>query len=67
MPRKTGDKKTELVATRLTPPLKQAVEKEAKREGRDVSEWLRNLLIEELRARNSLPDRLSIGDLEEKR
>lgn len=67
MPKKTGDKKSELVATRLTPPLKQAVEKEARREGRDVSEWLRNLLIEELRERNSLPDRLSIGDLEDNR
>ncbi|MEF8835310.1 MAG: hypothetical protein V5A76_04065 [Candidatus Thermoplasmatota archaeon] len=56
-----------MVATRLTPPLKQAVQKEAQREGRDVSEWLRNLLIEELRERGSLPDRLSLGDLEERR
>ncbi len=67
MPKTTGERKTELVATRLTPPLKQAVEKEAHREGRDVSEWLRNLLIEELRERGSLPDRLSIGNLEDNR
>jgi len=67
MPKKSGDKKSELVATRLTPPLKNAVKKEARREGRDVSEWLRNLLIEELRERNSLPDRLSLGDLGESR
>jgi len=67
MPKTTGDRKTEMVATRLTPPLKQAVQKEAQREGRDVSEWLRNLLIEELRERDSLPDRLSLGNLEENR
>ena len=67
MPKTNGDRKTELVATRLTPPLKQAVQKEAQREGRDVSEWLRNLLIEELRERDSLPDRLSLGNLEENR
>jgi len=51
----------------LTPSLKKAVRKEAEREGRDVSEWLRNLLIQELRERDSLPDRLSIGDLEDNR
>ncbi|MBS3782750.1 MAG: hypothetical protein KGY76_09545 [Candidatus Thermoplasmatota archaeon] len=67
MPKTTGDRKTELVATRLTPSLKQAVRKEAEREGRDISEWLRNLLIQELRDRDSLPDRLSIGDLEDDR
>ncbi len=67
MPETTGEQKTELVATRLTPPLKQAVKKEARREGRDVSEWIRNLLIEELRERGSLPDRLSISNLEENR
>jgi len=67
MPKTTGERKTELVATRLTPPLKQAVQKEAQREGRDVSEWLRNLLIEELRERGSLPDRLSLGNLEDNR
>ncbi len=67
MPKTTGDRKTEMVATRLTPSLKKAVRKEAEREGRDVSEWLRNLLIQELRERDSLPDRLSIGDLEDNR
>lgn len=67
MPKTTAERKTELVATRLTPPLKQAVKKEAQREGRDVSEWLRNLLIEELRERGRLPDRLSIGNLEKNR
>lgn len=66
MPKKKGDQKSELVATRLTPALKKAVEREARREGRDVSEWIRNLLIEELRDRNSLPDRLSFGELEER-
>ncbi len=67
MPRKKGEQKSELVATRLTPPLKKAVEREARREGRDVSEWIRNLLIEELRERGSLPERLSFGELEENR
>ncbi|MFW6065032.1 MAG: hypothetical protein ACOC8Y_05600 [Candidatus Natronoplasma sp.] len=67
MPKTSGERKTEMVATRLTSPLKQAVRKEAQREGRDVSEWLRNLLINELRERGSLPDRLSLGTLEEDR
>jgi hypothetical protein len=61
MPRKSGDKKSEIVATRLTPSLKRIVEHEAHSEGVDTSEWLRNLIIQELNRREALPRKFSFG------
>jgi len=49
MPRKSSDLKTELVATRVTPSIKRVVSQEAKKMGLDISEWLRLLIISEIR------------------
>ncbi len=64
MPKTKSEKKTELVATRLTPKLKKAVENEARQEGMDVSEWVRYLIVTELRERDSIPRKLTLQDLE---
>lgn len=61
MPRKSGDKKSDVVATRLTPSLKRIVEKEAHSEGVDTSEWIRNLIIQELKRRGVLSRKFSFG------
>lgn len=61
MPRKRGDKKSELVATRLTPSVKRIVEREAHGEGLDTSEWIRDLIIQELNRREVLSKKFSLG------
>lgn len=64
MPKVQGKKKSELVATRLTPRLKKAVEREAAREGLGVSEWIRKLVVEELMERDCLPKKFSFDSFE---
>jgi len=61
MPRKSGDKKSDIVATRLTPSVKRIVEHEAHSEGVDTSEWIRNLIIQELNRRGVLSRKFSLG------
>ena len=61
MPRKGGDKKSDIAATRLTPSLKRIVEREAHSEGVDTSEWIRNLIIQELNRREVLSKKFSMG------
>ena len=53
--------KSVLVATRVTPRIKQVVEGMAVREGLSVSEWLRKLIVVELKESDALPS-LSIQD-----
>ncbi|MCW4049491.1 MAG: hypothetical protein NWE89_07110 [Candidatus Bathyarchaeota archaeon] len=55
MPRKTGTPKTVLLATRVTPRIRDVVFQMANREGLNVSEWLRNLIIMELKRNEALP------------
>lgn len=65
MPETRGDNRTEQAATRVTPSLKKAVEREAHREGKTISEWLRALITDELKRRGSMPSGFSPEDLEE--
>lgn len=55
MPKSSSLRKTEIIATRVTSQIKDIIESEARREGLDISEWLRNLVIEELRKRGAFP------------
>ena len=48
--------KTEMLAVRVTKPIKDAVVMVAQSEGVDVSEWMRSLIISELRKRGALPN-----------
>jgi hypothetical protein len=48
MPKKTDDPKKVLLATRVTPDVRQAIEQLAQREDLNISEWLRNLILAEL-------------------
>jgi hypothetical protein len=47
-----------LLATRVTPRISEEVKQLAYREGLNVSEWLRNLIVVELKKTDSLPSRL---------
>ncbi|MEE8323599.1 MAG: hypothetical protein V3V81_01480 [Candidatus Bathyarchaeia archaeon] len=54
MPKTSFEPKTALVATRVTPYIKVIIEQQASREGLTSSEWVRNLIIKELKAENLL-------------
>jgi len=53
------------MATRVTPRIRDVVARMAESEGLNVSEWLRSLIVAELKRRNSLPFVLAISGLEE--
>ena len=54
MPRIEGDAKEELLCTRVTSAIKEAVLHESQTEGLTPSEWLRNLIVKELKERGVL-------------
>jgi hypothetical protein len=56
MPQKSGTPKNVLIATRVTPHIMGIVIQMANREGLNTSEWLRNLIISELKNNEALPD-----------
>jgi len=62
-PKKTGSPKNVLLATRVTPAIRDIVEQMSHREGLNVSEWLRNLIILELKRSQALPSTLRSPDL----
>ena len=64
MPRTKALKKTELVCTRVTPEIKSKIQVVASREGLSPSEWVRNLILAELKATDSLPDLLRVPTIE---
>lgn len=43
------------MSTRLTSAIREAVERESQLEGLSASEWLRNLIVKELKEREALP------------
>ena len=55
MPKSQSGLKENLVSTRVTPAIRNVILAVARREGITISEWLRNLIIEELRKRDLLP------------
>ncbi|MBS7620372.1 hypothetical protein KEJ21_07000, partial [Candidatus Bathyarchaeota archaeon] len=60
---KNSSLKTILIATRVTPHVKAIIDQVAKREGLTVSEWLRNLIITDLKNRGTLPTLLVFPDI----
>jgi hypothetical protein len=54
--RKKGPYKTEIVAVRLPPRFKRILEQLAYNEGLDLSAWMRNLIIKELKSRGIIKD-----------
>ena len=55
MPKIQGALKNELLCTRSTAMIREAVVREAQKEGLTTSEWLRNLILKELKERDALP------------
>ncbi len=64
MPQKSGTPKSVLLATRVTPRIRDIVVQMAAREGLNVSEWLRNLIIMELKKSEALPNVLRVPNLD---
>ena len=62
MPQSIGITKTALLATRVTPRIRDVVVQMATREGFNVSEWLRNLIIMELKRTGVLPNVLRVDE-----
>jgi hypothetical protein len=58
MGRSSGNTKDVLLATRVTPRISENVKQMAYREGLNVSEWLRNLIVAELKEHDVLPSRI---------
>jgi hypothetical protein len=56
LPQKSGTPKNVLLATRVTPRIRDIVVQMSQREGLNVSEWLRNLIINELKRNEVLPN-----------
>ena len=54
MPKIESDTKASLLCTRVTPYIKEIIEQQASREGLTSSEWIRNLIIKELKNENLL-------------
>lgn len=54
MPKIEGDSKENLLCTRVTSMIKEAVSRESQVEGLTTSEWLRNLIVKELKERGAL-------------
>jgi hypothetical protein len=54
MPKIEGDAKAELLCTRVTPIIKEAVLQESQVEGLTASEWIRNVIVKELKERGAL-------------
>jgi hypothetical protein len=48
--------KTEVVAVRVIPSFKRTLEQLAANEGLDLSAWMRNLILKELKARGIIKD-----------
>jgi len=64
MPKIEGDSKEELLCTRVTSAIKEAVVHESQVEGLTASEWLRNLIVKELKERGALRSVYRFPDLE---
>jgi hypothetical protein len=62
MPKREGSVKEEFLSTRVTFAIKDSVFNEAQTEGLTPSEWLRNLVVKELKERQALPTGITISE-----
>ena len=59
MPRSRGEHKERLISTRVK--IAEAVQSAADSEGLTISEWMRNLIIKELKARKLIGEGVKLG------
>ncbi len=65
MPKIKRKKRTIIMNVRMTPEIRDAVEHAASKEWLSVSEWIRNVAFNELRARNLLPTTYILPEIDE--
>lgn len=58
MGRSNGTPKSVLLATRVTPSIEAKIKQMAHREGLYVSEWIRQIIVSELKEQNMLGNRI---------
>ena len=58
MGRSTSNPKEKLIATRVTRNISDLISSMAYREGLSVSEWVRNLIISELKRNDVIPNQI---------
>ena len=61
--RKRRRRKTEVVAVRLVPGFKRILEQLAENEGLDLSAWMRNLILKELKSRGIIKESTAAGSV----
>jgi predicted DNA binding CopG/RHH family protein len=54
MPKTAYETKDALVCTRVTPYIREILDQQASREGLTLSEWIRNLIVTELKSEGLL-------------
>ena len=65
MPQKTEPSKNVLLATRVTPIIRDTVIQIAEREGLNVSEWMRKIIVSEIK-RNQTVHNITRGTMSRK-
>jgi len=65
MPKIRRKKRTIIMNVRMTPEIKDAVDNASSREWLSVSDWIRNIVVNELRARNLLPATYVLPEIDE--
>ena len=65
MARKKNPHKNAIVSVRFPERFKRLMEQIAYNDGLDLSAWIRNLVISELKRRGALPEAFSVHGLEE--
>lgn len=66
MPKTSSEAKDSIIYLRVTGTIKDLVKNQAAQEGISPSEWLRKIVIRELRERNALPITFKTPAIEER-
>lgn len=65
MPKIKTKRKSVIVTTRLTPEIKNSIDQASSQEGISSSEWMRNIIVKELRTRDLLPVTYILPEIDE--
>jgi antitoxin component of RelBE/YafQ-DinJ toxin-antitoxin module len=64
LPKSTSETKRSIIYVRVTKRIKDLVKQQAAREGITPSEWVRSLIVRELRERGVLPTLFEVPEVE---
>ncbi len=67
MPKTRYEPKNAIIYLRVTKTIKDLIVHQAAQEGISPSEWLRKIIVKELRERNAIPTLFKVPEVEERR